>query len=99
MSRRYTRSDAVLLREEDGAFLFDPEDGNLKYLNRSGLELFRLVESGLGVDDIIDATCQKYADVSPSQIRADLEGFIRLLSENGFIRSQDSDPIGNGDGK
>ena len=45
LAQRYTKNDNIVFREEDdGAFLFDPDTGNLKYLNKSAKETFLMID-------------------------------------------------------
>jgi len=42
--RLVQNSGNVFRQEEDGAFLFDPETGNLKYLNAMGVNVYELCD-------------------------------------------------------
>lgn len=84
--KRYRRNEGIVFREEDdGAFLFDPDSGDLKYLNQSGKETFLLLGEGQGLSNVILRMIKLYPDVEPKRIEADVRDFVRDLEENRFI--------------
>jgi hypothetical protein len=84
--KRYRRNEKIVFREEDdGAFLFDPDSGDLRYLNQSGKEAFLLLSEDRGVSTVIHRMIELYPDVEPKKIEADVRDFIKDLEENRFI--------------
>jgi coenzyme PQQ synthesis protein D (PqqD) len=77
--------DIVYKEEEDGAFLFDPATGNLKYMNRSGKETFLSLNDQQDLNQVINHMLGLFPDVNRSRIEKDLEPFIKELEENGFL--------------
>ena len=71
--------------EDDGAFLFDPDSGDLRYLNQSGKETFLLLGEEHGVSRAIHRLIELYPDVEPQKIEADVKDFVKDLEENRFI--------------
>lgn len=90
MSRRLYKKEHVVYKEEaDGAFLFDPKSGNLKYMNRIGKEMFLMLDGNRGVNQVMDAFLERYPEMNPECLQADIEGFFNQLADNGFIGSMD----------
>ncbi len=53
-------------------------------LNDSGAFFWDCLKSDTTVDEIVEKTLGEY-DVDAERARADIEGFIRLLDENGLL--------------
>ena len=75
----------VFRKEDDGAFLFDPDSGDLRYLNQSGKETFLMLGEEHDLNKVIDRMIALYADVEPQRIEADVKDFVEDLEENSFI--------------
>lgn len=91
-TQRFERNSRSIFREEDdGAFLFDPETGNLKYLNRSAKDVFLMINGQNDISKVIDRLFGLYHDVDRKQIQTDVESFLTELKENGFISSLDAE--------
>ena len=83
---RFRPNDHIVYREEeDGAFLFDPETGNLKYMNRSAKNIYLMLNGQNDTDRVIHNLRELYPDAGAKQIREDVEIFMQQLEENGFI--------------
>ena len=86
LKQKYQKNkDIVYREEEDGAFLFDPSTGNLKYMNQSGRETFLMLGNRQDVNQVIDGLLGLFPDVDRHQIANDLEAFLFELEKNGFI--------------
>ena len=86
--KKFQRNENIVYREEeDGAFLFDPDTGNLKYMNRSGKETFLMLEGQKDVNQLIHELLGLYPEVELNRIQKDVESFIKELEENEFISS------------
>jgi hypothetical protein len=86
LSQRFQKNENIVYREEeDGAFLFDPDTGNLKYMNRSAKETFLLLNDQRDVNHVIDYMLKLFPDVERRRIQNDLEIFLKELQENDFI--------------
>lgn len=86
-NKRFGRNENVVFREEDeGAFLFDPDTGDLKFMNLSGKEAFLMLDGEKDLEQITGHLLERYPQVEPEQVRKDLETFIKDLEENRFIR-------------
>ena len=84
--KRYRRNEDIVFREEDdGAFLFDPDSGDLRYLNQSGKETFLLLGEDQGLNGVIRRMIELYPEVEPKKIEADVKDFVKDLEENQFI--------------
>ncbi len=75
----------VFREEDDGAFLFDPDSGDLRYLNQSGKETFLMLGQDLDVNKVIHGMTELYPDVEPARIEADVIDFVKDLEENRYI--------------
>ncbi len=91
LTQRFNRNNSIIFKEEgDGAFLFDPEIGNLKYMNSSAKETFLMLNGQKDVSQLIHHLLGLYPDIDPKQIQRDVENFLKELEENGFIFSLDA---------
>lgn len=89
LTRKFEKNENIVYREEDdGAFLFDPDTGNLKYMNRSGKEAFLMLNSQRDVNSMINGLVGLFPNVKRQQIENDLEAFLKELEENAFISPQ-----------
>ncbi len=90
LTKKFVKNPSIVYREEeDGAFLFDPETGNLKYMNHSAKEAFLVLNGQKDVSRLIQYLFELYPDVDFKQIQKDIGSFIEQLEVNGFISSQD----------
>jgi len=92
LTKKFVKNPSIVYREEeDGAFLFDPETGNLKYMNLSAKETFLMLNGQKDVSRLIQYLLTLYPDVDFKQIQKDIGSFIEQLEVNGFISSQDGE--------
>ena len=85
-TQRFQPDEKIVYREEeDGAFLFDPDTGNLKYMNRSAKETYLMLSDQTEVDQVIDRLLGLFPDTGRREIEKDVKIFIKELEENGFI--------------
>ena len=77
--------ESIFRQEEDGAFLFHPETGNLKYINQMGVILYQLLDGAMSTSDIIATLKEKYADIPGEQIEKDVKKFLADLVEMEFL--------------
>lgn len=86
MHSTFKQNEKIVYREEDdGAFLFDPDSGDLRYMNQSGKETFAMVKSGRDIRQIVESLSGLYPEVEPPQIQSDVERFLTDLAESHFI--------------
>ena len=84
--KKYRRNEEIVFREEDdGAFLFDPDSGDLRYLNQSGKETFLFLGEDQDLSTVIHHMIELYPDVEPRKIESDVRDFVKDLEENRFI--------------
>ena len=87
----FRKNHRIILKEEgEGAFLFDSQNGNLKYVNRSGKEMFLHLNEGRDAEQMVDALCGRYPDADRDRLKTDVATFLEQLTENGFITLADS---------
>ncbi len=90
LTQQFVRNPSIVYREEeDGAFLFDPGTGNLKYMNRSAKEAFLMLNGQKDVEQVIHLMVGLYPDADRNQVRKDVVSFLMELKEGGFISSPD----------
>jgi len=77
--------EMVFRKEEEGAFLFDPHTGNLKYLNANGVNIYELCDGRKTVGDIIMLLMEFYPDVAVEKIAADTGLFFEGLAAMQFM--------------
>ncbi|MHC5081115.1 MAG: PqqD family peptide modification chaperone, partial [Planctomycetota bacterium] len=58
-----TDADVILREEEEGAFLFEPESGELSCLNPVGIRVWKAVDGKTTLDVIVDALAAEFGDV------------------------------------
>lgn len=84
-AQRYIKNDNIVFREEeDGAFLFDPDTGNLKYLNKSAKETYLMLNGQNDLNQVSNRLSELYPDAGSEQIRNDVVSFLQELLENSF---------------
>ncbi len=80
--------ESIFRKEEDGAFLFDPKNGNLKYINRMGVNIYQLCSGNKSVTDITSVVVENYRDIPEKQIEEDIKNFLKDLIEMKFVTIQ-----------
>jgi hypothetical protein len=90
IERLSRNTDCIFREEEDGAFLFDPETGNLKFINNMGVNIYQLCDGKMTVRDIISLVSENYQDISSKQIEDDVKVFLRSLIEMEFLRREET---------
>ena len=82
----YQKKEQLVYREEeDGAFLFNPDTGNLKYMNRTGREIYLSLDDQCDINGLTNHLLELFPGVERRQIEKDVENFLKELEENGFI--------------
>ncbi len=90
LTKRFKHNENIVYREEDeGAFLFDPDTGDLKYMNRSGKEAFIMLSGNNDINQVIHHMLELYPGVELKQMQEDVEIFLKDLGENHFILPSD----------
>ena len=85
-SRIFKQNNQMVYREEeDGAFLFNPETGDLRYMNRSGREAYSMLNGEKDFNRVVQNMMDLYPDADPSQLQNDVETFFGDLEKNHFI--------------
>ena len=80
LTKKFVKNPSIVYREEeDGAFLFDPETGNLKYMNHSAKEAFLMLNGQKDVSRLIQSLVDLYPDADIKQIRNDMGTFLEQL--------------------
>jgi hypothetical protein len=82
--------EMVFRKEEDGAFLFDPLTGNLKYLNANGVNIYELCDGRKTVGEIITVLMEFYPDMAVDKIVEDTGVFFESLSAMQFLTKCES---------
>ena len=86
MASRYMKNEQIVFREEgEGAFLFDPVNGNLKYLNRSAKEIYLMIDGSREFARLLGSVTCIYPDSDRDEIEKDLDAFLSDLADNRFI--------------
>ncbi|MCX5829543.1 MAG: PqqD family protein [Deltaproteobacteria bacterium] len=82
--------EMVFRKEEEGAFLFDPHTGNLKYLNANGVNIYELCDGRKTVGDIITLLMEFYPEMAVEKIAADTKLFFENLAAMQFLTKCES---------
>lgn len=80
------KEDTILREEDGGAFIFDPESGDLKFLNLTGVAVLKMCESKRQVGDIVKSLWEAYKEVPEEQVRQDVFNFLESLLSSEFIQ-------------
>ena len=56
----------------------------LREINETGAYYWKMAEAGCGTDDMLTAAAEIY-DAPPEILRRGLQGFLRELTENGYL--------------
>lgn len=83
--------ESIFRAEEDGAFLFDPENGNLKYINEMGGNIYHLCNGHSSVLDIKSRVKKNYRDIPEEQIEKDVGDFLQDLTEMRFLKKKEAE--------
>jgi len=78
--------ETVFRKEEDGAFLFDPQSGSLKYINGTGVRIYELCDGGNTRAEIVTTLKDAYPETDGDKIDADTVSFLKELAALGFLR-------------
>ena len=91
MHQKLSKKPHIIFKEEEnGAFLFDPNNGNLKFINRTGRELYLLLDNSVDRKQMIEILIKRYPETEPDQLETDVEDFIDQLEVSGFIVSEET---------
>ena len=83
--------ESIFREEEDGAFLFDPESGNLKYINGMGVSIYHLCNGRRSVLDIKSLVKENYKDIPEERIEKDIEDFLQDITEMEFLKKKETE--------
>ena len=77
--------DVVYRREDDEAIVYHPESGDVKLLNRTSAFVFRLLDGRRRLSEITAMVAREYDGADPQEVRADIDDFIKIMVNQGFI--------------
>jgi hypothetical protein len=90
IERLSQNTDCIFREEEDGAFLFDPETGNLKFINGMGVNIYQLCDGKMTVGDITSLVSENYKDISSKKIEDDIKVFLQDLVKMEFLKREET---------
>lgn len=80
------RASNVIVREEENCFLLvNRGNGRVLVINRTGLEIWQLLENST-VEDVVEKLTERYK-VKPANCRAQVTSFVEKLLKNDFLSS------------
>jgi len=80
--------DIVFREEEDGAFLFDPNNGELKCLNPIGSVIWLLCDGSQSFEQIEQEIIEQYPQTPREDVHQEVEAFLQELHDMGYIGYQ-----------
>ena len=80
-----TNERLVFRKEEDGAFLFDPDTGSLYCLNGTGVLIYERCREGASYEELLSTLISSCEGVREEEARKDLEAFLKEMKERGFL--------------
>ncbi len=85
-SRFIHHTHVIFRKEEDGAYLYDPDSENIQYLNRIGASLYELCDGLHPVEEMITRIADEYRDVPIDRIEKDVRSFLAELSKANYVK-------------
>jgi len=86
MKEYYIVNPEIIFREEEeGAFLLDPNTGELKILNETGAFIFKLCDGKHTKEDIIKGVLREFEIDDEKELRKDVEVFLEELKEKRLV--------------
>jgi hypothetical protein len=79
-----SESEVILREEEEGAFLFEPESGNLSCLNPVGILVWKAIDGQASLGAIADAIAGRFEDVDRDTVLGDVRAFLAELKTFGY---------------
>lgn len=84
--RRYRVNEQMVYREEDdGAFLFDPQTGCVKFMNWSAREVFLILKQGHSLEAAASHLGTCFPEAGQAQIKQDIDALIERLCADAFV--------------
>jgi len=80
----FTKADVILREEEEGAFLFEPESGELSCLNPVGILVWKALDGKAALGAIVDRVATQYEDVGRDTVLGDVRAFLADLKSFGY---------------
>jgi len=73
----YKKNEAMdyIAADDTSLVIFDPESGNTHFFEETGTDILNCLTEPCALDDLLDRLCKIY-EVSPADIRADVEEFL-----------------------
>ncbi len=89
------RNPVVVLREEfdDWAVLYNPDTAEAAGINPTGVAIWKLLDGRRGVEELVAALREGFAEV-PGSVEAEVREFVARLLKGGFVGSEERDPEG-----
>ncbi len=88
----YQWNPELVLREEGGgALIFNPESGDLKFVNRTGRALLGLIMDGKDATHWLDRLRKDFPDMPSERLRCDLDRFLKDLKEHRILLPTEQD--------
>jgi len=93
LNQKFIRNASVVYREEeDGAFLFDPVTGDLRYMNHTAKDVFLLLDGRKDVNQVIEHLSAYYPEVEAARLREDVMDCMQALANGGLVSTTDTAP-------
>jgi hypothetical protein len=81
--------DIVFREEEEGAFLFNPDTGQIFHLNELATLIWKSCVKTKRTEKIINDICLDYSKISREQIEKDCVKFLEDLGRLGFLAGKE----------
>lgn len=86
MEKPKAKKGLVFREEDEGAFLFNPDSGNIKVLNPVGAFIWQLLDGKKNPQQIVSAVEKHFAEVKIEEAEKDLENFLAELRKMKLLR-------------
>jgi len=81
MEKPKAKKDWVFREEEEGAFLFDPQSGSIKVLNRVGAFIWPLLDGKKTTEEITQRVIKAFDNSEAKQVEGDVQSFLTELEK------------------
>ena len=84
---KYLKNPDVVVKEEDDgcALLFNPDNDQVRVLNRTGFYIWNLCQGSLGVASMASRVQEGFEPVPDQDVMKDVQGFLDAMAQAGLI--------------
>ncbi|MDP8261679.1 MAG: PqqD family protein [Candidatus Ancaeobacter aquaticus] len=77
--------EIVLRKEDEDAFLYDPDTGGVSVINATGIIVWEGMTQGKELHEILNDLKKEFPDISETDLKNDCDAFIKNLQDLHYI--------------